>query len=76
MYTDKNIISSNKSKYYDFNPNYKKSLASIPVNKDNCDSLIDYNKYIDEYEPISNVQTIFFDFDNYARLIKSIRKTS
>lgn len=59
--------------FYDFNPIYKNSNSNICVNKENCSVLLDYDDYIDKMELRSNTQTIFFDFDNYARLSRPNR---
>jgi hypothetical protein len=66
---DKNVVKNEKHKYYDFHPDYKNNTSSIKVaKKDNCNAFIDYSDYVNNLKPLSNVQTVFFDFDNHARL--------
>ena len=57
--------SNDNYNYYDFHPNYKKNSSLLSINKQ---INLDYKSYIDNIKCISNVQTIFFDFDNRARL--------
>jgi len=67
MNENDNIIKTNKSSYYDFHPNYKKT-KSFEIGNDNKIA-INYDNYLkNDVNCISNVQTIFFDFDNKARL--------
>ncbi len=55
--------------FYDFNPAYKKNITNICIQKPNCAALLNYPDYIETIKMNSNTQTIFFDFDNYARLL-------
>jgi hypothetical protein len=56
---------------YDSNPNYKKNIASSIVNGS---IILDYKKYINNVKMNKkNIQTIFFDFCNKARLYKPDR---
>lgn len=58
-------------KFYDFHPKYKeKNKYIIPTGKENCSVILNYKKYVDSLQLKSNTQTIFFDFDNYTRLVK------
>ena len=57
-------------KLYDFHPNYKKSTSNILINKPDCFQYLDYADYLSKLSFISNTQTLFFDFDNSARLFK------
>lgn len=68
----KDIPSGMEDKYYDFHPEYK-SLKDYAYSKDNSSAtFINYKKYIDTVKlPPSGIQTIFFDFDNSARLYKT-----
>lgn len=68
----KDIPSGMEDKYYDFHPEYK-SLKDYSYSKDNSSAtFINYKKYIDTVKlPPSGIQTIFFDFDNSARLYKT-----
>ena len=61
------VIKNTENIYYDFHPNYKKT-RSIKIDK-NRQLILDYDKYVKEsVNSISNVKTLFFDFDNRARL--------
>ena len=68
----KDIPSGMEDKYYDFHPEYK-SPKNYSYSKDNSSAtFINYKKYIDTVKlPPSGIQTIFFDFDNSARLYKT-----
>ena len=55
--------------YYDHHPHYKKKdswAVEIPGSPFN----FDYARYVDSIELNADIQTIFFDFDNRARLHK------
>jgi len=55
---------------YDFHPNYKKTNTIKMINNRR---VLDYKQYIDNDVNLnmnSNINTIFFDFDNRARLFK------
>jgi len=70
MNTDITEITNNKKHYYSFHPNYKRSTSGIVVNKPTCAAYLNYTDYINKLIFTTNSQCIFFDFDNYARLIK------
>lgn len=60
-------IIKNKSFYYEFHPNYKKTKSVFVDN--NGQIKLDYEKYVNEEIGLNcDVTTIFFDFDNRARL--------
>jgi hypothetical protein len=60
-----------KYKFYDFHPKYKEKKEFMSfAGKQNCCGLLNYKKYVNLLELKSNTQNIFFDFDNYARLVK------
>ena len=55
---------------YNFHPNYKKTKT---IKKINNQIVLDYKEYINndvKFNIHSNINTIFFDFDNRARLFK------
>tara|TARA_Y100000780_G_scaffold179369_1_gene164811 strand:- start:119238 stop:124442 length:5205 start_codon:yes stop_codon:yes gene_type:complete len=66
---------NNSFKNYSFHPNYKKSDSFI--NRTDGQRIIDYKDYLDKLpEKMDNdefINTIYFDFDNRARLIKPDR---
>ena len=70
MNFNSDYISKHKMKLYDFHPNYKKSTSNILINKPDCFQYLDYADYLSKLSFISNTQTLFFDFDNSARLFK------
>ena len=70
MNTDITTIKDNKNHYYSFHPNYKKSTLGIVLNQPSCAAYLDYTDYVNKLSFVTNVQCIFFDFDNYARLVK------
>ena len=61
----KDILESKKN-YYEFHPNYKQTKT---IFKDKDQIELNYEKYVDEeLNCLTDVNTIFFDFDNRARL--------
>ena len=61
----KDILESKKN-YYEFHPNYKQTKT---IFKDKDQVKLNYEKYVDEeLNCLVDVNTIFFDFDNRARL--------
>ena len=59
-------ILKNKEDYYEFHPNYKQTKT---IYKDKDQIKLNYKKYVDEeLNFTTSVNTIFFDFDNRARL--------
>lgn len=68
--SDKNRVKNEKLRYYDFHPDYKNNTSSMKLAKqNNCYAYLDYYDYLNTLRLFSNTQTIFFDFDNYARLV-------
>lgn len=56
---------------YNFHPNYKKTKTIKTINNKN---ILDYKEYVKNDVKLNvNVNTIFFDFDNRARLFKPDR---
>jgi len=59
-------ILENKNDYYEFHPNYKQTKT---IFKDKDQIKLNYEIYVDkELDFKTNINTIFFDFDNKARL--------
>jgi hypothetical protein len=58
-----------KYKNYDFHPNYKNppTGSMSTINGKNC---LDYEKYLNILNNNNNIDTLFFDFNNTARLYK------
>lgn len=68
----KNIEDTIDNKYYEFHPNYKHNIANFIDNKKN--RKLDYGKYLDNcVSDMYEINTLFFDFDNRARLFKPNR---
>lgn len=66
MNESETLIKARKNDYYDFHPNYKKTVSNKYIDEQ---IIMDYESYINnDINSITNVQTIFFDFDNRARL--------
>ena len=58
----------NKEDYFYMHPNYKKNNCTTYDSENKC-ALLDYRAYIDKNIKLdSNVQCLFFDFDNKVRL--------
>lgn len=65
--TDKKIVQEGGTQYYDHHPHYK-GEDSWSVEIPNSPFNFDYARYVDMIEMDSDIQTLFFDFDNRARL--------
>ena len=65
--TDKKVVQEGGTHYYDHHPHYK-NRDSWAVKIPNSPFNFDYARYVDMIEMNSDIQTIFFDFDNRARL--------
>lgn len=70
------IVNAMNGKYaykqYDFHPNYKRPPRGSMYKREHA--YLDYEKYTSTVNLDNNIQTLFFDFDNRARLIKPDRR--
>lgn len=69
--SSKNEIKNNKHKFYDHHPHYKNKDTWAYKKQNSNSNFLNYETYVDKMENISDFQTIFFDFDNRARLYKT-----
>jgi hypothetical protein len=68
MNTSLEELNNNKELYYNFHPNYKKNKS---IFKEGTYTKLDYEKYVNKDVLCnSEVDTLFFDFDNRSRLCK------
>ena len=68
----KDIPSGMKDKYYDFHPEYKDPKKYFYSRNNSSADFINYKDYLNTVTlPPSGIQTIFFDFDNSARLYET-----